>query len=237
MTVSGANKSVLLRGVGPGLSAFTSSKILPDPQLYLRSGTALVGYNNNWGGTTLLKSVSTRVGAYGLPATSKDAALYTSLGTRTYTQTVTGDYSGLAKAEVYDADTATSPTGRFSKFFARSAVGTGSGILISGFVVAGDAPIRLLIRAIGPSLAGVTGQLKDPLLSLYRGSTLLARNDNWGGGGTLQWAFTKVGASTLATSSKDSAVIVTLNPGVYSATVTGVSSTVGVARLELYEIR
>jgi hypothetical protein len=236
-TVSGSSKSVLLRGVGPGLAQFTTAKTLPDPYVHLYSGTTLVGSNDNWGGTSLLRSIFSRVGAYGLTGYSKDAVLYTSVGTKSYGAVINGDYSGLAQAEIYDADTSTSPTGRFSKLSARASVGTGTGILAVGFVIEGDTSIKLLIRAVGPSLTGATGLLNDPVLSLYKGGTLLKRNDNWGGSSTLVSTFTQVGASSLATTSKDSAFIVTLSPGIYSATITGAYSTVGLAQLEFYEVR
>ena len=238
-TISGGSKAVLLRGIGPGLSKFTGSKTLTDPLLYLYSGTSttLVAKNDNWGGTLSLLSLFSRLGAFSLPGYSKDAALSLTLSAKTYTQTVNGDYSGLVLAELYDADTAKYPTGRFSKIFTRAAVGTGSGILTAGFVVAGDSPVRLLIRAVGPSLGSISNLLKDPLLTVHRGDTVVGRNDNWGGSSTLTSAFTKVGASALAaSSSKDSALLLTLSPGVYSATVTGVSSTTGIARLEFYEV-
>lgn len=236
-TVAGSSKSVFLRGVGPGLGAFTNSVLLPDPTLYLHAGTTQVGFNDNWGGTTALKSVATRVGAYALSSTSKDSALNLTLAAKTYVQTINGNYSGLAQTELYDADTASNPAGRFSVIQARGAVGTGDSILAGGFVVVGDTSIKLVIRAIGPSLTGLTSPLKDPQLSLYKDGTLMIRNDNWGGGTTLQSAFTRVGASALTTTSKDSAMLVTLQPGVYSVTISGVASTVGVARLEIYEYR
>jgi hypothetical protein len=238
-TISGGSKAVLLRGIGPGLSKFTSSKTLTDPLLYLYNGTSttLVAKNDNWGGSLSLISTFNRVGAFALPGYSKDAALSLSLAAKSYTQTVTGNYSGLAQAELYDADTAKSPAGRFTKLLTRASVGTGSSVLIGGFVVAGDSPIRLLVRAVGPSLGSGSNLLKDPLLTIYKGDTLMGRNDNWGGSSTLKSAFTQVGASALAsTASKDSALLITLSPGIYSATVSGVASTSGIAQLELYQM-
>jgi hypothetical protein len=239
-SVTGSSKSVLLRGIGPGFDKFTSAKVLPDPRLDLYSGTAgttFVKGNDNWGGTSLLWSIFNRVGAYGLAGYSKDAALYTLLAVNSYTAIINGSYSGLAQAELYDADIALSPSGHFSKIFARGSVGTGTAILVTGFVVEGNKPIHLLLRAIGPSLTGVTGVLKDPKLSVYHGTTLLKSNDNWGGTSTLLSLFTKVGATALLLTSKDSAIDITLSPGVYSATITSVSGTVGAARLELYDVR
>lgn len=236
-TVAGASKSILLRGIGPGLSSFTTATILPDPRLNVYDGSTLVASNDNWGGTSTLSTTFSRVGAFPLASTSKDAALLRSFSVKSYSAITNGSYRGLAQAEIYDADTATSPSGRLSKISARASVGTGGEILVVGFVVKGTTNLRLVIRAIGPSLTGVTGVMLDPILKLYHGSTLLRSNDNWGGGSALASAFVSAGAYGLPGYSKDSAMDITLAPGTYTATVAGVSSTKGVARLEIYEIR
>jgi len=109
--------------------------------------------------------------------------------------------------------------------------------LIVGFVVKGDTPLRLIVRAIGPSLDGLQGELADPKLSVYRGSTLVKSNDNWGGTSALSTAFTLAKLSALSTTSRDSAMDITLSPGTYSATVTGVNSGTGIGQLEIVELR
>jgi hypothetical protein len=99
-------------------------------------------------------------------------------------------------------------------------------------------PRRVLIRGVGPGLApfGVTGALANPALAIYRGSAVVADNDDWGGGDTLATAFRAVGAFALpSASSRDSALLVTLNPGSYTAQLTGVNNTTGVALIEVYE--
>jgi hypothetical protein len=66
-SVSGSSKSILLRGVGPGLDPYTDAKVLPDPKLKLYSGSTLVASNDNWGGSTTLVSLFKQVGAYPIP--------------------------------------------------------------------------------------------------------------------------------------------------------------------------
>jgi hypothetical protein len=122
----------------------------------------------------------------------------------------------------------------------RAQVGTGGGILIVGFSLNGNVPKNILIRAVGPSLTqfGVTGVLADPALSLYRDSTLVQSNDNWGSGNPtgLSTAFAQVGAFALtSTGSRDAALLVNLSPGSYTAQVSGVGGTTGVALVEVYE--
>lgn len=120
----------------------------------------------------------------------------------------------------------------------RGQVGTGTNILIAGFVVGGNSPKQVLVRAIGPSLTafGVTGALADPLLELYNGNTRIASNDNWSGDSAVQTAANLAGAFPLGTASFDSAVVMTLAPGSYTAQVSGVGGRTGVALVELYDV-
>jgi hypothetical protein len=120
----------------------------------------------------------------------------------------------------------------------RGQVGTGSDMLIAGFVVAGDTPKQVLIRAIGPSLGdfGVTGALADPQLQLFSGNTLTSTNDNWGGAPAISTAGNLVGAFPLAATSRDAVLLATLPPGSYTAQVSGVGGATGVALVELYDV-
>src|SRR5205823_11809775 len=101
----------------------------------------------------------------------------------------------------------------------RAQVGTGSGILISGLVVApGGGTRKILVRAVGPTLGsfGVAGVLADPAIGvLDGGNTQIASNDNWGTGNAaaLTSAFTQAGAFALGANSRDAALIVDLQPG------------------------
>ncbi len=144
--------------------------------------------------------------------------------------------SGIALAELYDADLNPVPA-EMVNISARTQVGTGNNILIAGFVIRGNAPKTLLIRALGPTLTGlgVTGALADPQLYLFGKAGPITSNDNWGGTAGLKTAFSTVGAGPLAgDTSKDAALLVTLDPGVYSAQVSGVGSTTGVGLVEIF---
>ena len=120
----------------------------------------------------------------------------------------------------------------------RGQVGTGSNILIAGFVVGGTTPKNVLLRAIGPSLTplGVNGALADPQLQLFSGSNLVATNDNWGGDTALANAASSAGAFALAATSRDAVIRATLQPGNYTAQISGVGATTGVALFELYDL-
>ncbi len=100
-------------------------------------------------------------------------------------------------------------------------------------------PKQILLRGVGPGLTqfGVAGVLANPILTLFRGPTKVGENDDWGGGGVLSTVFRDVGAFALASAtSRDAALLVMLAPGSYTAQISGVNNTLGVALIEVYEI-
>ena len=235
------SKQVLIRGIGPTLASLGVTGVLADPQLKLFNvaGTQ-INQNDDWGGSAALANAFASVYAFALPANSKDAALYVTLPLDGYTAQVNGagTSTGVALIEAYEADTGAAGA-RFVALSARNQVGTGDNVLIAGFVVTGNAPKTLLIRGIGPTLAslGVSGVLADPQLALFdRTSTKIAENDNWGGAAALSSAFAATGEFPLPADSKDAALLVTLQPGLYSAVVSGVGGTTGIALVEIYEV-
>ena len=240
-TTAGGSKSILLRGVGPTLGQFGVPGALADPQLALFNASSVqTAQNDDWGGGAALTASFGSVGAFPLGATSKDAALLAPLAPGNYSAQLTGvgGSTGVALVESYDAD-AGSPLARFTNLSARNQVGTGANILIVGFNVTGNAPKRVLIRAVGPTLAqfGVAGTLADPqLLVTDNSGTVFARNDDWGGEEAISGAAGSVGAFPLPAPSRDAAAVVTLSPGSYTVQVSGVNNTTGVALAEIYEL-
>jgi hypothetical protein len=123
----------------------------------------------------------------------------------------------------------------------RGTVGGGSS-LTAGFVIEKETKI-LLIRAVGPTLGafGVQGAQSDPVLTLYSGQNAIASNDDWGSAdntSSIQAAASKAGAFSLTNGGRDAAMLVTLEPGAYTAIVSGKSgSPAGDALVEVYEIR
>lgn len=242
-------KALLLRGVGPTLGGLGVASFLPDPTLNVvaSSDGSVVATNNNWGGDANVTAVGSAVGAFPLAsAISKDAALVFSTTGGVYTAQIVGAgaSTGVALAEIYDATPAgdyTLSTPRLLNASARAQVGTGEHILIAGFVVTGETARTLLIRGLGPTLTalGVANALANPRLDLFDGSgAALAGNDDWAGDTTIKSVSATVGATTLASdSSQDSVLLVTLPPGVYTAQVSGVGGTTGVALVEIYEVQ
>jgi hypothetical protein len=240
--LASGKKRILVRAVGPGLSSLSESelKTFPDPHLTLYAGDALTASNAGWDGSEIMRQAFAEVGAFPLQDKSTDAAILATLAPKAYTAVVSGTGKGVVLAEIYDADPTADPARRLINLSARAHVGKGDDTLIAGFVFGGRKPWKVLIRSVGPSLSklGMTGVLSDPQLDLYRKNTRLEHNDNWGGSSTLSKTFTQVGAFALAgATSKDAAIITTLDPGAYTAVVSGVNATTGNALVEAYEVR
>jgi hypothetical protein len=240
------SKEMVIRAVGPSLEAFGVGRTLSDPRLEIigPGSTSALQANDNWGGGALLSGAFASVGAFPLPAASRDAAVLSSLPASSggYTVRVTGvssTASGIALAEVYDADS-TASTARLVNVSTLGLAGTGEQALTPGFVISGGTPKQLLIRAIGPGLEpfGVPGLLADPQLQVIRAgqTAALASNDNWGGTAALRTAFGQAGAFTIADNSRDAAVVVTLPAGGYTVVVSGVGNTTGTALVEVYDL-
>jgi N-acetylmuramoyl-L-alanine amidase len=230
--VDGGEKPVLVRAAGPALGAFGLATAMLDPRIELFRDTTRVTDNNDWPAT--LAPTFSALGAFSFALASRDAAVFRSLA-GPHTAQVAGVGAGTVLVELYDAGSGSAA--RLVNLSARNRVGTGADALIAGFFVNGTGTKRLVLRAIGPTLAsfGVTGALADPRLEVRDGAALVGSNDNWDA--ALAPTFSEVGAFPLATGSRDAALVVTLAAGRgYTAQVSGVNNTTGEALIEIYEL-
>jgi hypothetical protein len=247
--VSGNNKNLLVRGIGPSLSLFGITNPLADPLVTLYDTTTAIASNDNWSHDSMgrdqsngITAMARQVGAFALPVGSMDSCLLYTANNGAHTTGLFRQNSttGVALTEIYDTDT--TPAARLINVSARMNVTTGEGTLIAGFIIAGDVPKTVLIRGIGPTLTqfDVTGVLADPQISVYANSTLIDSNDNWGTGTSstaeVIAASVQVGAFALPIGSKDAALLLTLQPGAYTVVVTGVANTTGIALVEVYDV-
>ena len=130
----------------------------------------------------------------------------------------------------------------------RGFVGTGADIMIGGLTVLGGATKTVLVRGLGPQLTadGVPGALADPELSVFQTlfdespirSQLLVTNDNWEEGPNAAELAAALTAQNkpLVAGSKDAALLLTLNQGVYTFQLSGVAETEGVGLIELFVV-
>lgn len=227
-----ANKKVLIRAIGPNLANYGITGTLPDPKLELFEGSTLIGSNDNWQTQTIPADVAA-ITATGLaPANALESALLVTLKPGVaYTVAVTGVNvpTGVGIVEVFEAD---HPEYQLINISTRGRVQTGDGVMIGGFIIEGAAK-TVLIRAVGPNLAnyGVTGVLANPTLSLYSGPTVIATNDDWGTS-TNAAAITATGLAPV--NALESAILITLPPGPYTAIVAGANGGTGVAIVEVF---
>lgn len=243
-TITGAQpKSLLIRAVGPSLTPFNVTGVMPDPLLTVYRGATVDLANNQWSeaiNPPALETAQSEAGTFPLPANSRDSALVASFAPGGLTATIqpaTGS-PGVALLEVYNTDLNSST--RLDNLSVRARVGTGEDLLIVGFAIAGG-PIRLLIRGIGPALGAfnVGGVLADPQLVVYRDTTIIASNDNWSvqsDPAALAAAAAQAGTFPLSAGSADAGLLLTLAPGSYTAQIRGANSTTGNALVEIYSI-
>jgi uncharacterized repeat protein (TIGR01451 family) len=191
------------------------------------------------------------------PNCTLEAAILITLPPGAYTAIVTGadTSTGVGLVEVFEADAITvSDLGNIST---RGFVQSGDGVMIGGLIIEGSAPATVLIRARGPSMSGapffVPGTLADPFLQLFSGQNVIAQNNNWQNVPSCSGFVCGTAAQIAATGldpcqpnpaqttpppscTLESAILITLPPGAYTAIVSGVGGGTGVGLIEAFEM-
>ena len=229
-----AAKKVIVRGIGPSLQSYGVVNFLADPTLELhdQATLAIIASNDNWKDTQQAEIQATGLA----PTNDIESAIVATLMPGGYTAILRGKNgtTGIGLAEMYDLDLASDS--KLGNISTRGFVQTGDNVMIAGFIFGnGTASETVIIRALGPSLAGlgVANVLADPTLALHDGNgTLLMSNDNWK---DTQQA--EIQATGLAPSNDlESAIVTALPPGPYTAIVTGKNGGTGVALAEVYHL-
>ena len=119
----------------------------------------------------------------------------------------------------------------------RMRVQTGDNVLIGGFILTGSAPKKVILRGIGPSLTvngqPLPGRLTDPTLTLFDSAGPLDTNDDWMNSPQKQQI---IDSTIPPTDPKESAIVATLQPGNYTAIMSGVGGATGIGVVELYDL-
>jgi hypothetical protein len=243
LVTRGGDRSLLLRAVGPSLAPIDPSlSVAANPALrFSNVDTTNAITNEDWGNSGALSSTAASVGAFPL-TNDRDAALIATRPAGSYSAIVSNSGAGtgnIGLVEIYDASA--NAGGQMVNLSTRGEIGEGNAALIAGVVIRGSQPRRLLVRAVGPSLArfNIGGALlADPVLTLYRGPTAIAQNDDWEiGRSSVVLAATaqRLGAFALDPASLDAALLITLEPGAYTAVVTSANGGTGIALVEIYD--
>ena len=228
---TGSTKKVLIRALGPTLANFGIANFEPDPFLTLHFDDGTTATNDNW-----------RVGPYTSqiptgfqPGDDREAVIVATLPPGNYSAVVEGAHgeTGVGLAEVYELDT--SSLAQLANLSTRGVVGADDAAMIGGFIASGTSSTKVVLRAIGPSLAPfLTGALPDPTLSLVNANgTVADTNNDW----QTSPQATEISDLGLAPrDSKESAISTLLAPGNYTAIVRGVNGATGIGLVECYRI-
>ncbi len=115
----------------------------------------------------------------------------------------------------------------------RLQAGTGENVGIGGFIVTGTTPKNVLVRGIGPSLGpDVPNFLPDPALELHKDDGTVLANNNWKDSQQLQIAATGLAPGD----DSEAAILALLNPGSYTAILSGANATTGIGLVEVYDL-
>ena len=207
--------------------------------------TQPIGATIAYGASTTLSITSS-----GIPSPSYqwqvDGASIPGATSATYTTTEPGTYSVVVSntaGSVTSAPAVIVAANRLANISSRALVGTNSNLEIAGFVVSGPpgSTEPVLVRGVGPTLAqfGVAGFLAQPILTLYDSKgNQIATNTKWNtasNASAIATAISSTGAFSFPLDSADSALLVNLAPGAYTAEISGANSSTGVALAEVYE--
>jgi phospholipase/lecithinase/hemolysin len=227
-------KKVLIRGIGPSLSANGVPTPLANPTLTLfdRAGNVKMT-NDDWKNSPDAAEIMNT----GIPPRNDlESAIIATLAPGQYTAQLAGKDGGTGNGlvEVYDLQSGASSA--LANLSTRGYFSPGDNVLIGGLIIgSGDSPI-IVLRALGPTVgsAGVINFLPDPTLELHDGNgATIAFDDGW----KIPY-FQPLRAANLAPSQDQESAIVApfLTPGNYTAIVRGKGTETGVALVEVYRI-
>ena len=231
------SKRVIIRGIGPSLAAAGVPGAVSDPILRLFGPTgSQLGVNDNWQDTQQAEIAATGIP----PQDSREAAIVATLAPAAYTATLAdaNGGSGVGLVEVYDLNSAAGA--RLANISTRGSVQTADNVMIGGFALGGSSinPATIIVRALGPSLAGsgINNPLSNPTLQLFdNNGQSVAFNDNWQDDPSQA---TQLQALNLAPpNASEAALVATLPPGLYTAVVAGQGGGMGIGLIEVYAVQ
>lgn len=224
-------KSVIIRGMGTSLPV---PNALADPTLQLITPAGSI-FNDDWRSTQEQAIIASGIP----PANNLESAIMATLEPGAYTAVLRGDgnTAGVGLVEVYDLDSG--GTAVLANISTRGNVQTGDNVMVAGFILgAGQADSRVVVRALGQSLAGmgISNPLYDPLLTLINSNGAVVQwSDNWQENSTQVADLGTLGLTP--SNALESAVVAILPPGAYTAVVAGKNGSSGTGLVEVYNIQ
>jgi hypothetical protein len=231
-----ASKPVLLRGMGPSLTAFGISDVLLDPVLELRGPSSSIMTNDNWVDSLQRSEFE---GTPFQPSDDRESVVLGTLSAANYTALLTGkdNTTGVGIIEVYDRDQSVDAV--LANISTRGFVQAGENVMIGGFILGGSTDnTRIALRGIGPSLAqfGLDPVLEDPTLELRDANgALLVANDDWTADPASATLLTANGLPL--SDPKESGIFTSLPPGQFTAILAGKNGGIGIGLIEVYNLQ
>lgn len=233
-------KRVLIRGIGPSLSAVGG--VLSDPTLELHQGSLTLATNDNWKTRPDGTSQQADIEATTIPPPNDlESAILVMLSPGAYTAILAGQNGGIGVGLVEVYDLGQGANSQPANISTRGFVDTGDNAMIGGLIIgggSGSGTARVIVRALGPSVP-VADSLGNPTLELRDGSgTLVNSNDDWKtrpDGSSQQAEIEATGIPPI--NDLESALVETFSAGNYTAIVRGKNGTTGVALVEAYNLR
>jgi hypothetical protein len=226
-------KQIVVRGLGPSLAAAGVQGALIDPviELYDASGNLLLS-NNDWQESQAQALRDANLA----PSNDFESAILATLAPGAYTVVLRGNASatGIGLVEVYDLQT--SASSKLGNLSTRGLVGAAQNVMIGGTIVTGQVNARIVFRALGPTMTsvGIANAMSDPQLDLFDGNgASISSNNNWKD--SQEAAIVSTGLAP--GNDLESAIVIDLVPGNYTAVVTGVNGATGVALVEAYHLQ
>ena len=210
--------------------------LINDPTLQLFGTGGQIAFNDDWKDLQEAEIEATTIP----PSDDREPAIIATLNPGAYTAIVSGKdgATGVGLLEIYDLNA--SADSRLANISTRGSVETQDNVMIGGFILGGTniQPARVVVRALGPSLAqsGIAGPLGDPTLQLVdsQGQSV-GFNDDWQDDPSQAAQLRSLDIAPSAVS--ESAIVTTLPPGSYTAIVAGESGAIGVGLIEIYDVQ
>lgn len=235
-----ASKPVVIRGLGPSLinSNVPAANVLADPVLELRGPDgSLILSNDNWKDSPQKPQIE---GTIFEPTDDHEAVILATLAPGAYTAILSGagDTMGIGLVEIYDNDSGLDSD--LANISTRGFVQIADEVMIGGFTLGGNNnPTRIAVRALGPSLtaSGLSNVLVDPTLELHNANgTIMVSNDDWTD--DTQSAADLTAHGLALPNPKESGIFTSLAPpGQFTAIVAGKNGGIGIALVEIYDLR
>jgi hypothetical protein len=158
---------------------------------------------------------------------------------KTITRTAQDQQEGFAVDGLQATVASSTPSNSalLSNISTRGFVETGDNVIIGGLIINGSGPKKMLLRVLGPTLGqppfNIPNAMANPTIDLFNGNTPVASNDNWGDAANHQ-AISDTGLAPQY--ALEAAILISLDPGSYTAIVRGANNTPGNALFEAYDL-